>query len=713
MKQILSFLLLLAATMFTTALHAQSGHFDWVKSYSGPDKNGEVMNRIIQTETDGDGNLYVLAQCSGSASIDGVPLVPYPQLNQYYNVVILKMGSTGDIVWKKTISGNQYPSYGHCMRLVGDTMVVILASVPLEGRIYFIDSLYTNARTQLFTSDSMRSVYGVTFVSLDSNGGFKEHHFVQIAKIDNHGDLITMDRELHDPRYEGKVLPTGISSWPFGIDGDGNIIIQRPAVDFVDIKTGAIDSMGYNVMDRYSIENGLLSGLQIWVDGHGRFDIYPQNQPKMWNLMLMKFSPHFDDLLGYQYLFTDEQAESQYVDNCIARPHDLYIDSSNNIYVIEHLIRATNQPLSARLAGSSQVLGRGSCPSFSFLVKCSSDLRPIFLQQISVEAFGIYDGGQLYFSSISANESDHQLFVSGYRMTAVDYDYEGNMLGYLNPNPILTDSGDTIQAFNDAFFIRYNLETGASMSSGIVNSHISSYSAPVTVHDGIQICYDKNRLFVPIQYKDSVFAGADTASVGSNMYGCGVYVWDTNGHDIGFISIGTESAQRQGILVLSLKDSSLYISGELTQSSADLGDHHLAYNGRSVAFVSCYTDTAFMTPYVYTDTTGNGGGNGGNGDDTNDVRIVMAEDGNAFVAYPNPFRQRVNIEYSGQQPITAAYLTDIMGRTEQVELPATAPGRYTLDLTARPQAAYLLTLVTQDGHRHTVRLLKQSEVFGQ
>ena len=90
----------------------------------------------------------------------------------------------------------------------------------------------------------------------------------------------------------------------------------------------------------------------------------------------------------------------------------------------------------------------------------------------------------------------------------------------------------------------------------------------------------------------------------------------------------------------------------------------------------------------------------------------MSEGGNAFVADSNPFRQRVNVEYSGQQPITAAYLTDIMGRTEQVELSATAPGRYTLDLTARPQAAYLLTLVTQDGRRHTVRLLKQSEVFG-
>ncbi|MBP9991572.1 MAG: hypothetical protein KBT45_09150 [Bacteroidales bacterium] len=38
--------------------------------------------------------------------------------------------------------------------------------------------------------------------------------------------------------------------------------------------------------------------------------------------------------------------------------------------------------------------------------------------------------------------------------------------------------------------------------------------------------------------------------------------------------------------------------------------------------------------------------------------------------------------------------------TEQIEL-------------TRSQAAYLLTLVTQDGRRHTVRLFKQSEVFGQ
>ena len=132
------------------------------------------------------------------------------------------------------------------------------------------------------------------------------------------------------------------------------------------------------------------------------------------------------------------------------------------------------------------------------------------------------------------------------------------------------------------------------------------------------------------------------------------------------------------------------------------GDIHLHVNN-SHAYLARYTDTAFMTPYVYKDTTGNGGGNGGNGGDTNDVRIILPEEGNALVAYPNPFRQRVNIEYSGQQPITAAYLTDIMGRTEQVTISTNAPGRYTLDLTARPQAAYLLTLITTDGQKHTLK----------
>jgi hypothetical protein len=113
-----------------------------------------------------------------------------------------------------------------------------------------------------------------------------------------------------------------------------------------------------------------------------------------------------------------------------------------------------------------------------------------------------------------------------------------------------------------------------------------------------------------------------------------------------------------------------------------------------------------MTPYVYTGPQ-----------DTGDVRIKVVEDGNAFVAYPNPFRQKVNIQVESgelkvESGVAIAWLTDMQGRREEVVLTPTGPDRYTLDLTNRPQATYLLTLTTANGKTHTLRLLKQSDIFG-
>ena len=96
--------------------------------------------------------------------------------------------------------------------------------------------------------------------------------------------------------------------------------------------------------------------------------------------------------------------------------------------------------------------------------------------------------------------------------------------------------------------------------------------------------------------------------------------------------------------------------------------------------------------------------------------ILCVEDGNTFVAYPNPFRQRVNIGIENgdlriENGVAKAWLTDMQGRREEVRLTPAGNGKYTLDLTSRPQATYLLTLTTADGKTHTLRLLKQSEIF--
>ena len=64
-------------------------------------------------------------------------------------------------------------------------------------------------------------------------------------------------------------------------------------------------------------------------------------------------------------------------------------------------------------------------------------------------------------------------------------------------------------------------------------------------------------------------------------------------------------------------------------------------------------------------------------------------------------------------------LTDLSGRREEVRLTPDAPGQYTLDLTSRSSARtstggpLLLTLTTADGRQHTIRLLKQSDIFSE
>ena len=155
-----------------------------------------------------------------------------------------------------------------------------------------------------------------------------------------------------------------------------------------------------------------------------------------------------------------------------------------------------------------------------------------------------------------------------------------------------------------------------------------------------------------------------------------------------------------------MRDSALYICG-YTTTDMTFGDLSLNCTNSSTAYIAKYVDTSFMTPYVYTGPQ-----------DTGDVRIKVVEDGNAFVAYPNPFRQRVTIEIENsklkiENGVAKAWLTDMQGRREEVRLTPAGNGKYTLDLTSRPQATYLLTLTTANGKTHTIRLLKQSDIFGQ
>ena len=195
-------------------------------------------------------------------------------------------------------------------------------------------------------------------------------------------------------------------------------------------------------------------------------------------------------------------------------------------------------------------------------------------------------------------------------------------------------------------------------------------------------------------------------------------MWDYDGNEICFADYHSDHPENLPDQV-HLVDSALYLTGQLF-TDATFGDISARCLDYDMAYIVKYVDTSFMHPYVR---PGSGRDTTGTGDDTThvdpptppdsgDVRVLLPENGNPFVSYPNPFRQRVNIEYSGTEQIVSAYLTDLSGRREEVRLQPQGNGRYTLDLTSRPQATYLLTLVTQGGQQHVVRLMKMSDIFG-
>ena len=102
--------------------------------------------------------------------------------------------------------------------------------------------------------------------------------------------------------------------------------------------------------------------------------------------------------------------------------------------------------------------------------------------------------------------------------------------------------------------------------------------------------------------------------------------------------------------------------------------------------------------------------------DTSDINMVLYTSPGAPFSQTEsanfPYHQRYNMKVSGpslqsHDGVVTAWLTDMQGRREEVRLTPAGPDRYTLDLTNRPPAAYLLTVTTTDGRELTFRLMKQ------
>ena len=671
------------------SLPAFSQHFDWVKTYSGNEPSDYSRNYIVSSVTDSHGNLYVAGHFANGAAIDGQDLLPItPHGLQYDNInaAIIKFSPQGQILWKKVLHSNGgMPCFIEEMLLVGDTVLYVVSDVNIprsdDEYIYFFDTLITKDNASyMMLLDSSGTSSATAFSILDLNGNFIEHNYLQIAWIDSNGAVLTMDRtggNAESSRYFDNVP---FQASPFCVDSDGNIYIGQVPTDIIAVPVGSSAQW-------YSIENGKLSGVLIMVNGHSRFTFYPENRPSVSNYRILKFSPHFDSLIQYQYVFAD----TSFWDHDVPTAGRLLMDSDNNIYLCNTVDNSHRGSGRVSLIGASDMAWEGKEADMGFMIKYNSYLEPQYIRQIDYQNTPTngYSTDRYYFHDMAIDEDSNSLFVIATVANFV-------------PTDSMFVEGVQLDANNNALFLRFDKNTGRYLSHGIVpsNKYSNFYG---TIHNTNVVCKN-NRLFALPAFQNNIQWQNNEINIEQSRWGKGLFIWDYAGNPIQYIDFNSISIQSEPGNALAMHDSVLYICG-YSRSSMTVADTTLNPSGNTMAYIAKYVDTSFMTPYVHTDPQ-----------DTGDVRIKVVEDGNAFVAYPNPFRQRVNIGIENgdlriENGVAKAWLTDMQGRREEVTLTPAGNGKYTLDLTSRPQATYLLTLTTASGKTHTVRLLKQSDIF--
>ena len=695
--------LLLAFAGFCTV---QAQGFEWAKGYSSTQEN----NHIIGTVTDSEGNLYIAGVFRNDATWDGerlLPIAPYGPHNNTVNTIIAKISPTGEMVWKKVIhSNNGQNNFPQDIKKVGDSAFACLVhmSAPTDGNYtYYLDTLVSDWPDYPVQVKYLMNlpIYNA-FILFDFNGNVKEQHFLHLTYTDYNGEDI----------FSPKTSPSDSTLWycsqyfdnaSFDIDGEGNIYISRRAMDRVSYSTPSSGTHTYEAWE------GTIRGIKFWVDRRlaGYYQI-TGNRPMEWYPQIVKFAPHFDTMLACRYVIQGQSDSMAYYPFYTVTK----VDDYGNVYHICHL----------------NVTGYYQDDSFIFdehentlYIDTVSDISFYLTDRVTEKSFLTRFDSSLNPQWVVAlddsviNQSQALSISFLYDLT---FDYDSNLM-FLSIYSNRGIFGDTNHFYSihmvDGVPLNIKNEM-AVLSFKMAPSKPELYSVgavpSVLVSQGEgnvrgNLYSGNNRVMV-----QSAFVGGlrlpENNIIFSNIYRwcLGVVFFDYRGRVIGGTSYNTSSPNSfPG--PISLQDSVLYLTNLLAGDNATFGDIQVPAQGYN-ACVAKYVDAAFMTPYVY-DSTGNGGG---------EVSITLVEDGTALVAYPNPFRQSVRIKVQGGQlkehnGTVTAILTDLSGHREQVRLTPDAPGQYTLDLTSRPQATYLLTLTTADGKTHTVGLLKHSDIFGQ
>lgn len=668
-KIILALIAVLNLTATTMAQTTPTGRFDWAKGYTSSRDACHIQGAV----TDSVGNLYILGLYNDHAAWDGDVFL-YVSDNYPIGTIIAKISPDGDMLWKKVIhTGNGANNQPFDIKPLGDTAFACLVNVEMPSfgfYCYYLDTMIVGWSDYPVPIDpyTFTSLHFTTYLVFDFEGNLLEQHFLQTSYLDTAGNDYYFT-------YPGTNLPDKLFKFhlinpSFDLDSDGNIYLTRQACDRLD--------------DSTSVEAGTFTGVRFWVDGRpvGTAMAGPVHHPR-WEPQVLKFAPHFDTLLAARYIFERNDRDTASILETYTK-----VDKESRVYTIFSIYPGSDSDRTDTLVVDSlqgfKVPYNSSLGMKAVMVRLDDNFAPDWMV------------------TLEDSVVNPDIHVSSSVFHGVEFDYDSNLI-FLSVSSGRGVMGDTVNRYSipmvdgtpvyiknsAAVLVFERTETKPRLRSygmvPAVNASGCSYLNNLACGNG--------RIFLQSNFYGGLRI-PDNEHIGSTIFysGSGLTIFDYEGHVIGGTSYYTSSPYScPG--AITLRDSTLYLVTRLWDDDATFGDLTI-HDGSIFSAVIKYVDTAFMSPYFYVPSQ-----------DTGNVNISRVDSEDAFVVYPNPFSQRVNVQCD--KPVTAAWLTDMMGRREGVKLTAIGDGQYTLDLASCQQAIYLLTLLTADGEKQTVRLIKQ------
>ena len=582
----------LIALIILPIFSAHAQRFDWVKTFTGPSLNTDDVHRPVSSVTDSDGNIYIIGQFTPGARIEGIDLLPITGANRMC-VLIAKFTPSGNMAWHKSI----YSQYDNCLALdirkQGDSSITALVSFRLphggsisnSNKVYYLDTLLTTNDNYLMVTDSIANFTTNAFITFDHDGNLMEQHFLQMAYIDSTGATLRESNTGGMPN-DNRIITSTVTNEMFNIDDEGNIYICRRAIDTYSWYNSAIN----DYVD-LTVENGGIAQIRIIVDGQRSLYVTPSYRSDHRNQQILKFSPHFNSLIDAVYVF-----------DSLCIPQELYTDISvssfekgidDNFYLS---LGGWNYPDTMYVSRSDSLrcISNSMTAFDACMIEYSTDLTATRVVQITCTADSLDIPKAYYFHGTTYDEETNSIYLLG--------SVQKDPLTIEDPDCWITYREDTLDLNRNLFWLRIDPFDNSLIAYGKARTNNATRIKQTDIiFQQSNIVVNNNRVFSQVGFQGDIFVRDSSINIGTSEQGIGVMCWDTDGHEIGFIDYNAISPKNKTGR-LHLNDSCLYLTG-IVASSADLGELHIdPIGGRDQAYIACYVDTAFMTPYVYTDT---------------------------------------------------------------------------------------------------------------